>query len=401
VAAYYFPPYADVSGTRAAKFCKYLPRHGWIPHVLTVDPRYYGTKVLPSLLPGVKGVKRTLVPYLRVPGRSSLVKLLYPLAVVALVWRRRRSFDAVYLCGSPFHPFMVTAIVTRVLKMPTILDFRDSWSLNAGFDADMYSRKWSPKKRIESFVKRQVERIGIRYASRVSFVTVTLTEQYATVFPEYSGKFLTIPNGFDPDDLTGIQPHTVGDRRELIVLSGKFLIYGEPTVRAFLHSLSRFDNLQFVYIGTEHKEIADLANALGVKNQVFTIPYSPYGQVLSLVAGADYGLLTHGLAYAVGTKIFDYIALRKPTLCLVPTGSAVSREFGAIDSVVIVESPHTVERIVQALAVLLGSTAAAFDTDVEKFSRVHAAGSLARTLEEIADRNSADETSIVSGKSDP
>src|SRR5208283_4250746 len=40
--AYHFPPQAGSSGLlRSLKFCRYLPEFGWLPTVLTIDPRAY------------------------------------------------------------------------------------------------------------------------------------------------------------------------------------------------------------------------------------------------------------------------------------------------------------------------------------------------------------------------
>ncbi len=383
VAAYYFPPFGDVSGTRAAKFCKFLPHHGWIPHVLTVDPRYYGAKVLPSLTPEARAVDRHLVPYLRVPGRVALVKMLYPLAIILAVLRGRKRLDAIYLVGSPFHPFAVTAVITRLLGIPTILDFRDSWSLNIGYDSDIQSGQQKLVSRLGRFVKRRIEAIGIRYATRVSFVTGRLNEQYSEVFRQYQAKFLTIPNGFDPDDFVAVQPKIGVATGQVIILTGKFLIYGASSIESFFRALKGFPNLRFLYVGGEHEATDALARKVGVEGQVTTIPYSPYGEVLSLIAGADYCLVTNGVAYGVGTKIFDYLALGKRILCLVPRNSEITREFGGIESVEVIEVPHTEEGIAEGLRVLTAFSPDTEQGNVEQFSRAHSAQVLARILDEM------------------
>ena len=41
VVAYYFPPMGLSGVQRVAKFVKYLPRYGWQPEVLTVEPGAY------------------------------------------------------------------------------------------------------------------------------------------------------------------------------------------------------------------------------------------------------------------------------------------------------------------------------------------------------------------------
>ena len=42
IVAYHFPPQAGSSGLlRSLNFCRYLPEFGWLPTVLTIDPRAY------------------------------------------------------------------------------------------------------------------------------------------------------------------------------------------------------------------------------------------------------------------------------------------------------------------------------------------------------------------------
>ena len=42
IVAYHFPPQAGSSGLlRSLKSCRYLPEFGWLPTVLTIDPRAY------------------------------------------------------------------------------------------------------------------------------------------------------------------------------------------------------------------------------------------------------------------------------------------------------------------------------------------------------------------------
>src|SRR5689334_22761039 len=42
IVAYHFPPQTGSSGhLRALKFSRYLPENGWLPSVLTVNPRAY------------------------------------------------------------------------------------------------------------------------------------------------------------------------------------------------------------------------------------------------------------------------------------------------------------------------------------------------------------------------
>jgi hypothetical protein len=58
-----------------------------------------------------------------------------------------------------------------------------------------------------------------------------------------------------------------------------------------------------------------MAKDFKVTNRVKVFPFKPYSETLQLLAGCDYGLLSHGMVNGMGTKIFDYLALKKAFLC--------------------------------------------------------------------------------------
>ncbi|ADE13575.1 Glycosyltransferase-like protein [Nitrosococcus halophilus Nc 4] len=382
VASYYFPPFAGISGMRATKFCKYLPKNGWRPTVLTVDPRYYRGKALSELPQEVERMEVRRIRFLKFPGSTLFVKLLYPLYVCYQAYRERRRFDVVYLCGSPFHPFVSTAFITRVLGIPSVLDFRDFWSLYDGYDSHVSSpRARSLSFRVERLIKQSIEWVGIRYATKVVFASRVLKEDYAATFPAYQHKFQTINNGYDPEDFAEVEPRKVTALPKTIVLAGKFLEYTPVAATLFLTVLREFPEACFLYVGAEHQEVAELAAQLNMSSQVTSLGFMHYNRVLDLIAGADYGLVTNGVIYGMGTKIFDYLALGKPSLCLVPKDSIIAHEFGSNPRVTICETPHTEERIRVSLRRLFDSKASAADAVVDGYSRADLTRKLAQVLQ--------------------
>jgi len=381
VAAYYFPPYADISGTRVTKFCKYLPAHGWRPMVLTVDQRYYGAKVVAQLPPEVRtmGVRR--IPFVPVPGATSLLKLVFPLWICATAWWHRRRLAAVYLVGSPFHPFIASAVITPLLGLPSVLDFRDSWSINPMFSR--FRHRW--QQALVRFLRGLIERIGIRYASAVAFATPGLRADYAALLPQHRDKFHTIDNGFDPADFE----HLVAERPcpgPTLILAGKFHFYTPEVAEGLMRVLPDFPDLYFLYVGGEAALIRQLAEDAGVAARVVALEFQPLERVLRLIRGADYGLVTHAARYAVGTKIFDYLALGKPVLCFVPAGSAMDATFAHVAGVVIRHPPFGEPDIRAGLRALLAQPPGVDPGAVAHFSRPNATAALARLLDGLSTR---------------
>ncbi|MBK1649793.1 glycosyltransferase [Rhabdochromatium marinum] len=384
IIAYYFPPYAGISSLRSSKFAKYLPSSGWTPWVMTVDPRYYGERQLqddPRLTTDLAATRIIRAPYWRFPGHVIFMKLLHPLLALIFAWRHRRGISAVYLCGSPFHPFLLTFPLTGLLHIPTLLDFRDSWSINHGYDGRRPDRL---RARLRQRFLGLIERISIQFSSRVVFATYQLEDEYTELFPQWREKYSTIHNGFDPADFTRIEPQRLNTGPTLI-MTGQFHIYTPDAVDALMHCLSERPALHFVYVGGEQAIIEAAARRAGVENQVICLPYSPYAEVLRLTAGADVGLVSNGLINGLGTKIFDYLALGKPTLCLVPNGSIIAREFADAPSVIISHPPHTAERIAIALDRTMAMVGQAGAVDLARFDRRESTRELAGLLEAITD----------------
>ena len=342
--SYYFPPFADVNVVRVKKHCKYLPEYDWQPWVISVDARYYKDKVVDDL-DDIRDTKIFRVPYYSLPGMIFLVKLFFPIIVAAFTLRNKSTINAVYMTGSPFHPFLLTSLFTGLFNIPTILDFRDSWSFNHGYDGRKAERL---RDQVREFLFKPLEKLSIKFASKVIFSTFILQKEYSNEYPKYKNKFTTITNGFDPDDFLSIKPKRIVENKSLI-LTGKFKMYTPEVVAGLFEALKRLNQFKFIYVGSEHKDIVDLAKTYRVEDCVVSLPYQRYSESLDLIAGADYAMMTTGMVNGTGTKIFDYLALRKPTICFVPKGSIIKLQFDDIDQVVIQESPHTQTSILQGL----------------------------------------------------
>lgn len=381
LASFYFSPFADVSTVRAGKYCKFLPQHQWKPTVLSVDKRYYGRKIVEGASGGLESSDLILLPYIKIPMAQTLASLLYPFFILYFAIANRKQFDAVILIGSPFHPFIITPILTRLLRLPTILDLRDSWSYNFGFDGT-HVKDVGLWKRIKSRLYLSIERLAFKHASFVAFATPVLKDEYSQLIPEYQSRYHVIYNGFDEDDFSGINPISVVKEKS-IILAGKFYIYTPEAVKYFFETLAETDGLKFIYIGNEIEVLRAEAISAGCEDKVVLMPYQPYEKVLQIIAGSDYCLLSNGVANGLGTKIFDYIALSKPTLCIVPQDSAITRQFSGESGIVILEGPHSHDVIQMGLEQLVGLKTGSDNHAKTHFSRKEASRLMASLLDKV------------------
>ncbi|WP_187360050.1 glycosyltransferase [Chitinolyticbacter meiyuanensis] len=337
--AYYFAPYSHVAGVRSTKFAKYWAAAGSDVSVYSANPVLYGEAVITGQDDGLP-VRHMHAPQL---GSGRLLnKLVFFLGACWHLLRHGREHDLVYVSGAPFYPFILAALFGW--RLPFVLDFRDSWSMNPGF---AYGR--GRARPLRAWLARQVERISIRSAHLVVFCTRVLLEEYRAAFPESSAKFALVHNGFDPEDMAGIEPVRAFAEKTLVV-SGSFLVYMPDFADLIAKFLRNRPDWRFLYLGQEASSVAKTIEEYGVAKNSLILPQMPRRQALAHVAGADLCLLTTGTPNGVGTKFYEYMALRKPIACFVPKNSAIKSEFEGVENVAAFEPPFDVDALFLAEA---------------------------------------------------
>ena len=117
---------------------------------------------------------------------------------------RLRPFDLVVATGNPFSSFAAAWALGRLLRIPYVVDYRDSWTLDLFRDAPAYSPEhpaWSWERRI------------LGAAALSAFVNEPLREWHARCYPEASARMRVVENGWEPDLLGEVAPpEPVGDR---------------------------------------------------------------------------------------------------------------------------------------------------------------------------------------------
>lgn len=381
VISFNFPPIAKVSGLRASKFAKFLPEFGYNPLILTVDPRYYAKTIFDNLETSQNRPNIFRIPFLPLPAARTIIALLFPFFILFYVFKYRKILDAIYLVGSPYHPFVITPILTKILKLPVLLDFRDSWSMNYGYDG-------RSKNDVKLFTKLKqkiyfnIEKIALNFTSAASFSTPKLLEEYTHFHPKNASKYNSVLNGYDEDDFKGIQPTPLSSKKTIVV-AGQFTIYIGNFLKEILLAIKSIPNLTLIYVGSEHAIIEKAVNQLYMADRAIIRSYQPYQTLLQIIAGSNFGLLSNGLANGLGTKIFDYMALKKPFLCLVPKGSIITDLFGDIEGVVISEYPHTREKVENGLKKLLKYKSFENESETSKYTRRNSTQKLSQILDSI------------------
>jgi glycosyltransferase involved in cell wall biosynthesis len=247
--AYTFPPSGGSGVQQSAKFAKDLPQFGWLPTVWTAD-EVDGLPCDPALCEeltpevevsprkagsGILAMRRSLRGFVNARAGEGLTAAASRFAK-AIDWRleewqsatslpddcipwarrsvgpltrqlRSESFDVIYSTFSPAsNHWLALELKRRMSKnLPWVADFRDLWT------DDYRYRAPSPQRRA---AYRQLEQEVLEAADIVIVVSERQRRILADHMPAKRDKFITITNGFDPDDFAGVgDAESKGDLR--------------------------------------------------------------------------------------------------------------------------------------------------------------------------------------------
>jgi glycosyltransferase involved in cell wall biosynthesis len=423
--AYAFPPVGGAGVQRMSKLAKYLPLHGFTPQVLTVanpsvpltdeslardlpadlevirarslEPGYGAKKAAweaaadakPSkkkqLVRFASGLVRQLafpdIQMLWMPGaHAALAKLLL----------RAKAPDVVLISGPPFSQVLLAPLART--RAAVVLDYRDEWSLIRG----AYEMTRSTVARV---VGDPLEAALLRTANMVTTATEefrqNLLDRFTFLEPS---SVVAIPNGYDPADFPKDLPSPPRDR---FVVSHVGTVFKLTSPRGLLGAIKRLHEkepelaklMDVKFVG----RIVDLEaglfegmEALGVQR----IGYLDHDEAIRALASSHLVLCvlddTPGVERIYPAKIFEAMAIGRPSLTLAPEG-ALSR--------LVVQ--HRVgdwlpPRDEEAICALLASKLRAFKNgqtapvttpvDIEKFDRRVIAGAFAGVMRAAVER---------------
>jgi len=240
--SYYFPPMGGAGVQRTAKFVRYLPEFGYRPIVVTVRPRDYRRHRefrLDKTLARDMDNGAFEMHHCPDPEPHGLRGVLERLGVFRLVWfvlyavfwerelfwaigaigrslqlARRRRLHAVYTTSGPYCTLLVGWVVKQVARVPWVADLRDLWTQDP-------LGSWPS--RLHYWLTVAVERGLLRRADRVIANTPLAAKRMQALLGDaHADRVVTIPNGFDPQDLPPMPPPAAVPRPMRIVHVGTF-----------------------------------------------------------------------------------------------------------------------------------------------------------------------------------
>lgn len=143
-------------------------------------------------------------------------------------------------------------------------------------------------------------------------------------YPNCAEKFVFLPNGFDPQDLTAVKPIRPPKPAFSLVHAGA--IYGPRTAQSLLEALSRLPaDIHLELVGGKCAEVDDLIVRYKLTTRVHTTPAQPHEVALGWCVGADLQIVIAPTRYASPGKLYEYAVTGRPILHVGPDNCAVAQ----------------------------------------------------------------------------
>lgn len=372
VLTYYWPPSGGAGVQRCLKWVKYLPELGVEPTVITVDPDQASYPVrdeslLHEVPPGVRVIRTaTLEPfesYQKLTGRavphggfanegkpSAVQQAMrfvrgnfflpdprrgwnrYALAAVDKLLAAGEKFDAVLTSSPPHSTQLIGLEIQKKYGLRWLADLRDPWT-------DIYYTKDLHRTAPAAWLDARYERQVLTKADAVLVTSPETERLFRRKLPDLAkGKIVVLPNGYDEPDFQ--QPSAPPADCLRLTHTGTITARYRITnlLKAIAECQQRYPQVpwRLRFVGQVDAGIREQVAAAGLAGATEFLPFMPHQQSVAYLLTSSVLLMAiPDVALNRGIlpgKVFEYLAARKPVLCVGPAGSdadAILREAGA------------------------------------------------------------------------
>jgi len=364
ILAYDFPPYVSVGGLRPYNWYKHLKEFGVEPIVVTrqwenvhgnhldyisegssdepiVEESELGTIIRTPYIPNFAnrlmlkyGEKKYRIFRKSISAYYEFAQFIVPTGPKVGLYRGAKEYlknnnvDVIIATGDPFVLFSFASKLSKEFDIPWIADYRDPWSHNQEHKKTLIEKKWN-----SYFEKKTVST-----ATHIRTVSKFVHSKIDTLIP--NKPFSISPNGYDTAVIDKIKD--IQQNKEEFCISFVGTIYNWHPIQSFLSVANNFikdhphAKIKFKFYGTNlTDELNRMVNELfpNLKNHVLITPKIQNDVLLEKLAADNVMLLFNYYSY-MGTKIFDYLGIRrKMIMCYEddPEANLLKQKYYAID----------------------------------------------------------------------
>lgn len=373
---HHFPPDVAIGGVRPAEFARCLPRHGWRITVLTVSEKYCGQvdhskydlngmEVLRTRkLPGINDIYmrlKGLIPAITdkrsspastkkewfssgrgderaEPLRSMLVRyynslLVYlpdketgwviPALLKGMRLIKDERIDAIFTTSPPHSVHLIGTILKFITKKPWIADFRDPWAVEL--------KPVRSRSRLSEAIEERMERAVVKNCDYALSVTGPMTQRLKDLYPKFSSKFITIPNGYNSKNISEFFSL---EKAETFTITYVGSLYFGRDPSLFLKAVSDViengtvnkNDIRIRLIGdcrySDNISVESMVKKIGLENVVTFVDHIPHREALKEITRSHVLLLmAPRQPLQIPGKVYEYIGLRSAILAVCEDGA--------------------------------------------------------------------------------
>ncbi len=325
ILTYYYYPYNTPGSLRAGKTAKYLPKYGWEPVVLCpewtpenslgcYDPAFDGndpceTVRVPNVL--FSGERHPILARAQYHLNKAIPthfpwQLHRRMLARASELAKRQSFDVIFATLPRPMATTVAKAIKQEHKIPYVADFRDV------IDQQPLEHKW---------YFRFLGKMETRSCNNADAL-ITVTQHLADMLADrHSVPIHVIPNGFDPPDFPPVENN--GSEYFDIVYCGSLYPGRDPSplfdavdgiLRAGTHDISR---LRISFYGVPEIVLNPFVEGRPCAKHVHNMGRVPFEESVRIEQqAAVLMLLSHRAKGIMTSKVFEYLAIRRPVLSI-------------------------------------------------------------------------------------
>jgi len=358
IISYYWPPSGGAGVQRWLKFVKYLRLYGWEPVVYTPEnPEFPETdfSLAKDVPEGLEVIKQPIWEpydtYKKLLGQKKETKInaaflsekkknsllenfsvwirgnffipdarrfwIKPSVNFLLKYLQDKPVSAVVSTGPPHSMHLIAMEICGRMRLPWLADFRDPWT-NIDFYKDL---KLTAK---ADALHRKLENKVLSRADVVTVISRSMAEDCRKL---HDRTYEVITNGYDPGD-TDLSHPPKPDKKFSIAHIGTLVGTRNPetlwiALQELVHEDQNFAaDLEIKLVGKVDYKVTESIEQRGLGGFVNKIAYMPHDEVVKCQQQSGVLLLiinnTPNAKMILTGKFFEYLAARRPILCLGP-----------------------------------------------------------------------------------
>jgi hypothetical protein len=343
ILAYDFPPRVSVGGLRPYSWYRYLKQFGVAPTIVTrqwsnhhgsgldyvapsdskeivVEASQFGTILRAPYEPNLSNRlllrSRTRFRWIRraITAWYDVGQYMLPIGPRRQVFLTARSYlrqhgaDVIVATGEPFVLFRYASQLSKEFGIPWIADYRDPWT------HDRARLPW----RVSRTLNAMLEAKCTASSSAITTVSEFCGGLIATLI---KGRPIhVVPNGYDPGAVSRARGIEQGSEKLTIAFVGT--IYDGYPLENVLSACNQFlvrtrdARFELRFVGIDRQDEVETMVGSRYPALIPSVTFfkrAPNAEVIETLASANAFLLFNNFAY-VGTKIYDYLGLRRRIL---------------------------------------------------------------------------------------